>query len=65
MARSKPSTKLSQAEIECFLTAAEALHKSIVKIEDRAGSDRQGSRVHQMEHHRTGAATWLKSGSCE
>ncbi|PBB64241.1 hypothetical protein CK228_34105 [Mesorhizobium sp. WSM4312] len=27
----KPSKQLSQAEIECFLVAAEALHKSIVK----------------------------------
>jgi hypothetical protein len=31
MARSKPSKQLSQAEIECFLVAAEALHRSIVK----------------------------------
>jgi len=31
MARSKPSQQLSPAEIECFLMAAEALHKSIVK----------------------------------
>ncbi|BAV45282.1 Uncharacterized protein MLTONO_0379 [Mesorhizobium loti] len=31
MARSKPSKQLSQAEIETFLEAAEALHKSIVK----------------------------------
>lgn len=31
MARSKPSKQLSQAEIERFLVAAEALHKSIVK----------------------------------
>ena len=31
MARSKPSKQLSQAEIECFLVAAEALHWSIVK----------------------------------
>ncbi|MER8575334.1 hypothetical protein NKH19_25280 [Mesorhizobium sp. M1338] len=31
MARTKPSKHLSQAEIECFLVAAEALHKSIVK----------------------------------
>jgi len=31
MARTKPSKQLSQAEIECFLVAAEALHKSIVK----------------------------------
>ncbi|QKC81552.1 hypothetical protein [Mesorhizobium sp. NZP2077] len=31
MARSKPSKQLSQAEIECFLTAAEAQHLSIVK----------------------------------
>ncbi|RUW61141.1 hypothetical protein [Mesorhizobium sp. M7A.F.Ca.US.008.03.1.1] len=31
MARSKPSKQLSQEEIERFLKAAEALHKSIVK----------------------------------
>ncbi|WP_095198536.1 hypothetical protein [Mesorhizobium carmichaelinearum] len=31
MARSKLSKQLSQAEIERFLVAAEALHKSIVK----------------------------------
>ncbi|QND59859.1 hypothetical protein HB778_27355 [Mesorhizobium huakuii] len=31
MARSKPSKQLSQAEIERFLAAAEALHLSIVK----------------------------------
>lgn len=31
MARSKPSKQLSQAEIDRFLTATEALHKSIVK----------------------------------
>jgi len=31
MARSKPSQQLSQAEIESFLVAAEALHRSIVK----------------------------------
>ncbi|ESY78862.1 hypothetical protein X739_31170 [Mesorhizobium sp. LNHC220B00] len=31
MARSKPSKQLSQAEIDRFLTAAEALHKSIIK----------------------------------
>ncbi|BCG72676.1 hypothetical protein MesoLj113a_38340 [Mesorhizobium sp. 113-1-2] len=31
MARTKPSKQLSQAEIECFLVAAEALHKSIVR----------------------------------
>ncbi|BCH08355.1 hypothetical protein BFX40_29265 [Mesorhizobium sp. SEMIA 3007] len=31
MARTKPSKQLSQAEIEIFLVAAEALHKSIVK----------------------------------
>ncbi|MBZ9684322.1 MULTISPECIES: hypothetical protein [unclassified Mesorhizobium] len=31
MARSKPSKQLSQAEIERFLMAAEALHKSIIK----------------------------------
>lgn len=31
MARTKPSKQLSQAEIERFLVAAEALHKSIVK----------------------------------
>lgn len=31
MARSKPSKQLSQAEIERFLVAAEALHLSIVK----------------------------------
>lgn len=31
MARTKPSKQLSQDEIERFLTAAEALHKSIVK----------------------------------
>ncbi|BCG73872.1 hypothetical protein MesoLj113a_50300 [Mesorhizobium sp. 113-1-2] len=31
MARSKPSKQLSQAEIERFVVAAEALHKSIVK----------------------------------
>lgn len=31
MARTKPSKQLSQEEIERFLTAAEALHKSIVK----------------------------------
>ncbi|BAB48014.1 msl0430 [Mesorhizobium japonicum MAFF 303099] len=31
MARSKPSQQLSQAEIERFLVAAEALHWSIVK----------------------------------
>jgi len=31
MARTKPSKQLSQAEIESFLVAAEALHKSIVK----------------------------------
>ena len=31
MARSKPSKQLSQAEIERFLEAAEALHKSIIK----------------------------------
>ncbi len=31
MARSKPSKQLSQAEIERFLEAAEALHLSIVK----------------------------------
>ena len=30
MARTKPSKELSQAEIERFLVAAEALHKSIV-----------------------------------
>ncbi|MER9533057.1 hypothetical protein NKI89_25070 [Mesorhizobium sp. M0309] len=30
MARTKPSERLSQAEIERFLAAAEALHKSIV-----------------------------------
>lgn len=31
MARTKPSKQLSQEEIERFLTAAEALHKSIIK----------------------------------
>ncbi|WP_348629761.1 hypothetical protein [Mesorhizobium sp. M7A.F.Ca.US.011.01.1.1] len=31
MARTKPSKHLSQAEIDCFVAAAEALHKSIVK----------------------------------
>lgn len=31
MARSKPSKQLSQAEIERFLVAAEALHLSIIK----------------------------------
>ncbi|RVA01261.1 hypothetical protein EN932_34570 [Mesorhizobium sp. M7A.F.Ca.US.002.01.1.1] len=31
MARSKPSKQLSQAEIERFLAAAEALHLSIIK----------------------------------
>ncbi|RWK31972.1 MAG: hypothetical protein EOR46_30700 [Mesorhizobium sp.] len=31
MARSKPSKQLSQAEIECFLVAAEALHRSIIR----------------------------------
>ena len=31
MARTKPSKQLSQAEIESFPVAAEALHKSIVK----------------------------------
>ncbi|AID30021.1 hypothetical protein ACVILI_003873 [Mesorhizobium sp. USDA 4775] len=31
MARKKPSKQLSQAEIERFLVAAEALHRSIVK----------------------------------
>ncbi|RUU82818.1 hypothetical protein [Mesorhizobium sp. M7A.F.Ca.MR.362.00.0.0] len=31
MARSKPSKQFSQAEIERFLVAAEALHLSIVK----------------------------------
>ncbi|TPL01364.1 hypothetical protein FJ938_20815 [Mesorhizobium sp. B2-4-14] len=31
MARSKPSKHLSEAEIERFLAAAEALHLSIVK----------------------------------
>ena len=31
MARSKPSKQLSQAEIERFLEAAEALHKSIIR----------------------------------
>ena len=31
MARTKPFKQLSQAEIERFLVAAEALHKSIVK----------------------------------
>ncbi|WP_352886009.1 hypothetical protein [Mesorhizobium sp. M1305] len=30
MARTKPSEQLSQAEIDRFLAAAEALHKSIV-----------------------------------
>ncbi|MES0168051.1 hypothetical protein NKJ87_19010 [Mesorhizobium sp. M0027] len=30
MARTKPSERLSQAEIDRFLAAAEALHKSIV-----------------------------------
>ncbi|MER8567407.1 MULTISPECIES: hypothetical protein [unclassified Mesorhizobium] len=30
MARTKPSEQLSRAEIERFLAAAEALHKSIV-----------------------------------
>jgi hypothetical protein len=29
MARSKPSKQLSQAEIQSFLVAAEALHRSI------------------------------------
>ncbi|RVA32593.1 hypothetical protein EN933_32785 [Mesorhizobium sp. M7A.F.Ca.US.001.01.1.1] len=31
MSRTKPSKQLSQADIDRFLTAAEALHKSIVK----------------------------------
>jgi hypothetical protein len=31
MARTKPSKQLSQDEIERFLVAAEALHKSIVR----------------------------------
>ncbi|MER8373919.1 hypothetical protein [Mesorhizobium sp. M1406] len=31
MARTKPSKQLSQDEIERFLVAAEALHRSIVK----------------------------------
>ncbi|MER8529585.1 hypothetical protein [Mesorhizobium sp. M1272] len=31
MARTKPAKQLSQAEIECFLAAAEALHKSTVR----------------------------------
>jgi hypothetical protein len=31
MARTKLSKQLSQAEIECFLAAAETLHKSIVR----------------------------------
>ena len=31
MSRTRPSKQLSQADIDRFLTAAEALHKSIVK----------------------------------
>ncbi|MGO4637241.1 hypothetical protein AB4Z43_02255 [Mesorhizobium sp. 2RAF45] len=31
MARTKPAKQLSEAEIERFLVAAEALHKSIVR----------------------------------
>ncbi len=31
MSRTKPSKQLSQADIDRFLTAAEALHESIVK----------------------------------
>jgi hypothetical protein len=74
MVRSKPSKQLSQAEIEGFLVAAEALHLSIIKpfisphcdhyrqtrllhevpLKSRAGCHRAGSRVHPVEHHRTG-----------
>jgi hypothetical protein len=50
MARSKPSKQLSQAEIERFLVAAEALHLSIVKpfISPHCDHYRQTRVLHEV-----------------
>ncbi|MGX7877334.1 hypothetical protein ACVDG5_036160 [Mesorhizobium sp. ORM6] len=50
MARSKPSKQLSPAEIERFLEAAEALHKSIIKpfISPHCDHYRQTRVLHQV-----------------
>lgn len=50
MARSKPSKRLSQAEIERFLVAAEALHLSIIKpfISPHCDHYRQTRVLHEV-----------------
>ncbi|MCQ8871235.1 hypothetical protein NP945_05315 [Mesorhizobium sp. LMG17149] len=50
MARSKPSKQFSQAEIERFLLAAEALHLSIVKpfISPHCDHYRQTRVLHEV-----------------
>ncbi|MER8464159.1 hypothetical protein [Mesorhizobium sp. M1396] len=50
MARSKPSKQLSQAEIERFLVAAEALHLSIIKpfISPHCDHYRQTRVLHEV-----------------
>jgi hypothetical protein len=50
VARSKPSKQLSQAEIERFLVAAEALHLSIVKpfISPHCDHYRQTRVLHEV-----------------
>ncbi|TPN57461.1 hypothetical protein [Mesorhizobium sp. B1-1-7] len=50
MARSKPSKQLSQAEIERFLAAAEALHLSIIKpfISPHCDHYRQTRVLHEV-----------------
>lgn len=50
MARSKPSKQLSQAEIEHFVTAAEALHLTIIKpfISPHCDHYRQTRLLHEV-----------------
>ncbi|TGQ94610.1 hypothetical protein EN851_03375 [Mesorhizobium sp. M8A.F.Ca.ET.208.01.1.1] len=50
MARSKPSKQLSQAEIDRFLVAAEALHLSIIKplISPHCDHYRQTRVLHEV-----------------
>ncbi|WP_244735150.1 hypothetical protein [Mesorhizobium sp. 113-3-9] len=50
MARSKPSKQLSETEIATFLTAAEALHRSIVKpfISPHCDHYRQTHVLHEV-----------------
>ncbi|TPK92597.1 hypothetical protein [Mesorhizobium sp. B2-4-17] len=63
MARSKPSKQLSQAEIERFLVAAEALHKSIIKpfISPHCEHYRATRTLHEP-YHRAGAAGAYSTG---